>query len=161
MPQIHHTSCAHNILYYLLRRHHSFATMATNGSELCFGLVLLLEAAEYHNVNLVTPPCTKRKVITTASSQPLPLFSMKPVYSKLVSFSLPPKKRIKLDFGDGSGGTWLRSNPRSPSNVIKFSPIKKSSKCSGGSAYCVWERTGECAMAATLARRFNSLDAIK
>ena len=100
--------------------------MAANRSELFSGLDLLLEAAEYHITNMVMPPCNKKRTVTSSSPS-------------------PPSSQMKQN--QWCDRVWLRSNPRSPSNVIKFSPIKKSSKRPAGSAHRVWERTNECAMA--------------
>ena len=75
--------------------------MFTDQSNLCFGLVLLLEAAEYQNqANMATPSVQKRDLEEPGASPSLvpPSRPKKPVYSKPVSFSSsPPKKRIKLD----------------------------------------------------------------
>ena len=116
-------------------------------SELCFGLVLLLEAAEYQNkVHMVTPLCNRKRDHTSMFS-PSPT---KPVYSKPVA-SLPPKKRIKFYFNRSRGPLWLGTNHCTASNTIKFSPLKKSTKCTGGSTHRVWEPTDQTAASA---RRF-------
>mmetsp|Transcript_22742 Transcript_22742/g.47448 ORF Transcript_22742/g.47448 Transcript_22742/m.47448 type:complete len:272 (-) Transcript_22742:39-854(-) len=139
--------------------------MTTNGSGLCFGLVLLLEAAEYHNANMaapvtpLNPHCDKKRDIGTSSSpQSAPTYPAKSINSESISFSLPLKKRTKRKVRNGINGldgAWLRSNHRSPLKAMKFSPIKKSNKCSGGSAHRMWEQANECDMAATAPRRFD------
>ena len=116
-------------------------------SELCFGLVLLLEAAEYQNeVHMVTPLCNRKRDHTSIFS-PSPT---KRVYSMPV-VSLPPKKRTKFDFNHSQDPLWLSSNRCTPSNNIKFIPLKKSTKCTGGSTHRVWEPTD---WSAASARRF-------
>lgn len=120
--------------------------MTTNRSELFAGLDLLLEAAEYHSTNKITPPRHQTKSI---------------LFTKPVSFDLPPMKRIKLDFGDVNDGARLRPNPSSPLKVIELKSIKKPNKCQAGSAHRMWERTDEYAMAASSVRLCNSLHTIK
>ncbi|KAL7536070.1 hypothetical protein ACHAXR_006901 [Thalassiosira sp. AJA248-18] len=133
---------------------------SSKSDELCFGLLLLLEAAEYNDVNMVTPPCNRKRNIATPSPPSPPA---KPAYSKPAYCSLPPTKRTKFGFGVTQSRVWLGTNPRySPSKTIKLSPVKKSSKCSGGSAHRVWEHTDEFAMATiTPARHFNSWNTVE
>jgi len=140
--------------------------MNNNTSELCFGLVLLLEAAEYHEKHVVTLPFNKKRIALSAFSPPS--CPKKPSYLKApVSYSLPPQKRIKkLSRGDASGGIWLGANPRSrdPLSVLSFSPIKKSKKlvkCVGGSAHRMWEPADEYSINASSARRYYSSDTAK
>eukprot|EP00578_Thalassiosira_sp_NH16_P013603 CAMPEP_0181114636 /NCGR_PEP_ID=MMETSP1071-20121207/21000_1 /TAXON_ID=35127 /ORGANISM="Thalassiosira sp., Strain NH16" /LENGTH=318 /DNA_ID=CAMNT_0023198781 /DNA_START=84 /DNA_END=1040 /DNA_ORIENTATION=+ len=139
--------------------------MNANGSELCFGLMLLLEAAEHHDAIMVTPPsCHKKRDIASPLTSPLSprLCPVMPVSSGSEPFALPPKKRIKFNnFGDINDGAYLRFNPISSSGDLKFSPIKKLSKCPAGSTHRVWEKADECAMAATSVRRFNFSTTIK
>ena len=69
---------------------------------------------------------------------------------------LPPKKRVKLDFAEASGGV----DRRSPCKPINFRPVKKASKCTKGSAHRVWEQTGASPSAAASSSRFSSLYAL-
>ncbi|KAL7523762.1 hypothetical protein ACHAXR_001479 [Thalassiosira sp. AJA248-18] len=102
---------------------------------------------------MITPPCNRKRNIET-SSPPSP--PAKPVYSKPAHYSLPPRKRIKFGFGVSQNQMRIGTNSRySPSKIIKLSPIKKSSKCSGGSAHRVWEHTDESA------RCFNSWNSVQ
>ncbi|KAL9184620.1 hypothetical protein ACHAXT_012590 [Thalassiosira profunda] len=134
--------------------------MAIRGSELCFGLVMLLEAAQLYNTP--TPPrATKKRgaASLTAPSLPpsgpvKPIHCCKPVGSY---HHLPPKKRVKLDFAEASG---VGAGPRSPCKPINFRPIQKAGKCTKGSAHRVWEQTGSSPSAAASASRFSSLVAV-
>ncbi|KAL7554110.1 hypothetical protein ACHAWF_017501 [Thalassiosira exigua] len=143
--------------------------MPSNGTELCFGLVLLLEAAEYHNANMVTPPSDKNRADTPRVMKPKrkldPILSDLPRPTKLTykpkPSSLPPKKRIKIDSNGTWDCTWLDS-ARSPLRPIQFSPIKrskKSHKCSGGSGHRVWEQSYD--VAGALKRRFDAFALIE
>ena len=126
----------------------------SNRSDLHRGLALLLEAAEYHSNNMITPPRHDEK--RSLSSSP-----MKPVYCPL-----PPKKRIKLSFdNEGYAKASSRTNPPPSSSPLKAvqlnSIMKASSKCSAGSSHRMWEGVETHAMAASLAHHFNSLDIAK
>jgi len=128
----------------------------SNRSDLHRGLVLLLEAAEYHSNNMITPPRHDEK--RALSSPPM----KKPVYCPL-----PPKKRIKLGLdNEGYAKALPRTNPPRPSSsplkAIKLNSIMKAaSKCSAGSSHRMWEGVETHAMAASLAHHFNSLDIVK
>jgi hypothetical protein len=72
----------------------------------CYGLVMLLEAAEHYNKNIATPPCNKMSggiVITSSFSSPSK--------SKIVYSPSPPKKRYLKKY--------------SPFGAGKLSPVKK------------------------------------
>lgn len=95
-----------------------------NQPELCYGLVLLLEAAEHCNKNIATPPSNKERGIVIASSlshQSSP---------KLVYSSSSPSPLKKLFF-----------NHYSPSGVRKISPVKKSTKLIYGRGTGTWKRS--------------------
>ena len=133
--------------------------MAIRGSELCFGLVMLLEAAQLYGASTPTPPTKKRSAASLASPSLPPSGPIKPIHCcKPVSYHhLPPKKRVKLDFAEASGAGVDR---RSPCKPINFRPIQKASKCTKGSAHRVWEQTGASPSAAASASRFSSLNAL-
>lgn len=120
------------------------------------GLDLLLEAAAYHDrINMVTPPCGKKRDISSSSHLAQPIQLEPVVCSKLAPTTLPPKKRTKITFGE-----FERSNPRTASNAIGlYRPIKRSSKCPAGSAHRIWEGMDESAAAAMSARRLNCFNA--
>ena len=128
-------------------------------SNICFGLVLLLEAAEYDQANAITPPRSPRKDI-----QASPWCPMKLAYSKPVSSTSPMKKqRTKLDFDECAGAvSWARVSHRHTSTRSFNTPkaAKKSSKCSEGSVHRLWEQVDECAAAASSPSRFITLDTI-
>ncbi|KAL9184584.1 hypothetical protein ACHAXT_012554 [Thalassiosira profunda] len=134
--------------------------MAIRGSELCFGLVMLLEAAQFYGMSTPTPPrASKKRGAASLMSPSLPPSGpIKPIHCcKPVSYHhLPPKKRVKLDFAEASGGV----DRRSPCKPINFRPVKKASKCTKGSAHRVWEQTGASPAAAASASRFSSLAAL-
>lgn len=125
--------------------------MDDNRLEQFRGLDLLLEAAEHHSLNLVTPPRHNHR---HSKSSRATLTASKDTHehvAKPTSFASPPKKRSKLNFNDEP---WLRPNPRSPPK--KFTSIKKSGTCPAGSSHRVWERADECIVAAKSMRHFKS-----
>ena len=131
--------------------------MAIRGSELCFGLVMLLEAAQLYSTP--TPPTSKKRGTASMMAPSLPAGPAKPIHccKPVGSYhALPPKKRVKLDFAEASG---FGAGPRSPCKPINFRPIQKTSKCIKGSAHRVWEQTGASPPGRS-ASRFSSLNAL-
>jgi hypothetical protein len=98
--------------------------------DFCFGLVMLLEAAEHYNKNMATPPIHHTKsrgggIVITSSLSPTRSSS------KIVYSPSPPKKRFMKRY--------------SPLGVAKLSPVKRSSNLiyvgSGSSSPCsAWKR---------------------
>ena len=142
--------------------------MPSSGSEVSFGLLLLIEAAEHHDSIMVTPsPCTKKRVIEsmpTPLSMSPPQIPVLPATSELEPSNLPSKKRMKQDLSTLIDAACLSFDYHSPSSNFKCSLIKESSKsgkCPAGSAHRIWEGLDESAMAARSSSRLNLSTATK
>ena len=110
--------------------------------QLCIGLVLLLEAAEYErrmSMNTITPPVStnKKRNIASPSPPPAPKKLKKTINSKqpVVSYdSQSPMKRTKLNFATAADGSH-----RHPLSTIYIE--KTPTRCVGGSSHRELEET--------------------
>ena len=108
--------------------------------QLCIGLVLLLEAAEYERrMNTITPPVStsKKRNIASPLPPPAPKKLKKTINSKqpVVSYNSPsPMKRTKLNFATAADGSH-----RHPLSTIHIEKI--ATRCVGGSSHRELEET--------------------